>query len=163
MKVSGVNRVKTNTTRFNKWLVSYWVSVWRLRAAGPLGLLCQWCSKPQGLIHRVHLIATGFTKELRHDKKNKPCGNLQCYIKPGRYSKSYKTHQVEQWFWKSGVERAIPHRTEIIMEIKAAHRSAWLLWCSHTVPGSVMESCSTAESLLAEERQREKREGGNRH
>lgn len=58
-----VSRVKTNTTRHGKLSFSYRVSVWRLRATGPLGLLCQRRPKPQGLIHGVHLIATGFTDE----------------------------------------------------------------------------------------------------
>ena len=41
---------------------SYRVSLRRLRATGPLGFLCQRRAKPQGLVHRVHFVSTGFRK-----------------------------------------------------------------------------------------------------
>lgn len=46
---------------------SYGVSVWRLGAAGPLGLLCQWCPKPQGFINRIHLVPTGCQSNKKTD------------------------------------------------------------------------------------------------
>lgn len=123
------NPKKQNNNTVPVLIVSYWVSVWRLGAAGPLGFLCQWRSKPQGLIHGVYLITAGFREERRHDYS-------------WRRTNAESLRSKACWLNWNGYD----------------YRWAWLLWCSRIVPGSIMESCSTAESLLAEERHRRQKQ-----
>lgn len=115
--------------------------LWWVRATRPLGLLCQRRPKSEGLIHRVHLISTGFKREAQRDDDK-------------------HNFKGPKWSFTITKQIVLKHWSDKILQItkNGAYRLAWLPWCIRTAPGWVMESCSTAESLLAEHRRREKRQ-----